>query len=208
MKDAPRRKRLLVVVSAPSGAGKTTLCREIMHTVPALQYSVSYTTRSPRPGEVHGKDYFFITEVEFLEMARRNELAEWARVHDHFYGTHADFLKRTMDNGIDVLLDVDIQGAKSLKKKFPDGIFIFVLPPSLEILIERLRERRSDAPDEIEKRFRVARDEIQNFVEYDYIIMNSEIKKGARELESIILAERSRIAHTDHDWIHKQFLQS
>ena len=204
---APKRKGLLLVVSAPSGAGKTTLCREMAHAVPALQYSISYTTRPPRPGEVNGKDYFFVAEADFMEMTRRNEFAEWARVHNHLYGTHGGFLKRTMDSGVDVLLDVDIQGAKLLKKRFPKGIFIFVLPPSLETLMERLRARQSDTPEEIERRFHVAKEEIRNFTDYDYVLFNDEIKKAARDLESIILAERVRISHTDQDWIHKQFLQ-
>ncbi|HUK56605.1 MAG TPA: guanylate kinase [Nitrospiria bacterium] len=203
---ASRRTGLLLVVSAPSGAGKTTLCREMAHTMPGLQYSISYTTRLPRPNEVDGKDYFFIGEPEFMQMVQRNEFAEWAKVHNHFYGTHAGFLKRTMAAGTDVLLDVDVQGAKLLKKRFPDGIFIFVLPPSMATLMERLRERRSDPPEEIERRLQVARKEIQNFIDYDYIIVNDDIKKAIRDLESVILAERIRINHADPDWIRGQFL--
>jgi guanylate kinase len=202
---APKRRGLLLVVSAPSGAGKTTLCREMAHTVSGLQYSISYTTRTPRKGEVSGKDYFFVSEPEFMQMVRQEEFAEWARVHNHLYGTHAGFLKRTMDGGTDVLLDVDVQGAKLLKKRFPEGVFIFVLPPSMETLMERLRDRRSDTPEEIERRFRVAKEEIRNFVDYDYLIINDKIKKAIRDLESIILAERLRMTHADHDWIHKNF---
>jgi len=197
-----------LVVSAPSGAGKTTLCREMSHAVTDLQYSISYTTRSPRPGEVDGKDYFFVSETEFLEMVARNEFAEWANVHSNLYGTHAGFLRRTMSQGIDVLLDVDVQGATLLKKRFSDGIFIFVLPPTMEALMERLRDRRSDTPDEIERRFRVAKEEIRNFIDYDYIIINDDIKRAVRDLESIIFAERLKISHTDQDWVRKQFLQS
>lgn len=202
-----RRTGLLLVVSAPSGAGKTTLCREMKHTMPGLQYSISYTTRSPRAKEVDGRDYFFITEGEFMRMVEGNEFAEWARVHNHLYGTHAGFLKRTMDGGTDVLLDVDIQGAKILKKRFPDGIFIFVLPPSMGTLMERLRDRRSETAEEIDRRLRVARDEIRNFSDYDYIIINDEIKKAVRDLESIIAAERIRITHTDQNWIREQLLK-
>jgi guanylate kinase len=204
---ASRKRGLLLVVSAPSGAGKTTLCREMAHTMPGLRYSISYTTRSPRANEVDGRDYFFITEPEFMQMVARNEFAEWAKVHNNFYGTQADFLKRTMAGGTDVLLDVDTQGAKLLKKRFPDGVFIFVLPPSMAILMERLRDRRSDTPEEIERRLRVAREEIQNFSDYDYIIINDEIKKAIRDLESVILAERIRITHAEQDWIREQFLR-
>ncbi|HTN44052.1 MAG TPA: guanylate kinase [Nitrospiria bacterium] len=204
---ASRKRGLLLVVSAPSGAGKTTLCREMAHTMPGLRYSISYTTRSPRANEVDGRDYFFITEPEFMQMVARNEFAEWAKVHNNFYGTQADFLKRTMAGGTDVLLDVDTQGAKLLKKRFPDGVFIFVLPPSMAILMERLRDRQSDTPEEIERRLRVAREEIQNFSDYDYIIINDEIKKAIRDLESVILAERIRITHAEQDWIREQFLR-
>jgi len=204
---APKRRGLLLVVSAPSGAGKTTLCREMAHRVSGLQYSISYTTRAPRAGEVNGKDYFFVTETEFMKMVRQEEFAEWARVHNNLYGTHAGFLKRTMDGGMDMLLDVDVQGAQLLKKRFPEGIFIFVLPPSMEILMERLRDRRSDTPEEIERRFRVAKKEIHNFVDYDYLIINDKIKKATRDLESVILAERLRMTHADQSWIREQFLK-
>jgi guanylate kinase len=204
---APQRRGLLLIVSAPSGAGKTTLCREMTHTVSGLQYSISYTTRAPRAGEVSGKDYFFVTETEFMQMAQREEFAEWAKVHNNLYGTHAGFLKRTMDGGTDVLLDVDVQGAQLLKKRFPEGTFIFVLPPSMDTLMERLRDRRSDTPEEIERRFRVAKKEIQNFVDYDYLIINDKIKKAVRDLESVILAERLRMTHADQNWIREQFLK-
>jgi guanylate kinase len=204
---APKRRGLLLVVSAPSGAGKTTLCREMTHSVSGLQYSISYTTRTPRAGEVDGKDYFFVTEAEFMKMVRQEEFAEWAKVHNNLYGTHAGFLKRTMDGGTDVLLDVDIQGAQLLKKRFPDGVFIFVLPPSMEVLMERLRDRRSDTPEEIERRFRVAKEEIRNFVDYDYLIINDKIKDAIRDLESVILAGRLRMTHADQDWIREQFLK-
>lgn len=177
------------------------------HTVSGLQYSISYTTRPPRAGEVDGKDYFFVTEAEFMKMVRQEEFAEWAKVHNNLYGTHAGFLKRTMDGGTDVLLDVDIQGAQLLKKRFPDGVFIFVLPPSMKILMERLRDRRSDTPEEIERRFRVAKKEIQNFVDYDYLIINDKIKAAIRDLESVIQAGRLRMTHADQDWIREQFLK-
>ncbi len=138
-------------------------------------------------------------------MADQEEFAEWARVHNKLYGTHAGFLKRTMDGGTDVLLDVDVQGARLLKKRFPEGIFIFVLPPSLDILMGRLRNRGSDAPAEIDRRFNVAKEEIQNFVDYDYLIINDKIKEAVRDLESIILAERLRMTHADQHWIREQF---
>jgi len=175
------------------------------HRVSGLQYSISYTTRAPRAGEIDGKDYFFVSESDFMQMVGRDEFAEWAKVHNHLYGTHAGFLKRTMDGGTDVLLDVDVQGAKLLKKRFPDGVFIFVLAPSMDILMERLRDRRSDSPEEIDRRFRVAKEEIQNFVDYGYLIINDRIEKAIRDLESIILAERLQMTHADQDWIRENF---
>lgn len=202
----PDRKGLLVVVSAPSGAGKTTLCRRMADTVSGLQYSISYTTRARRPGETDGKDYFFIRESEFMERVRRHEFAEWAKVHGHLYGTHVGFLDRTLAAGTDVLLDVDTQGASALKKVYPDGIFIFVLPPSMEILMERLRRRRSDSSEEIERRLRVAREEIRHFVKYDYVLVNDDIGKAIRELESVILAERMRVRTLDPEWIRRRYL--
>jgi len=203
----PGKRGMLLVVSAPSGAGKTTLCQAMVNTVPRLQYSISYTTRPPRAGEIDGKDYFFIAESRFLQMVQKDEFAEWAKVHNNLYGTHAGFLKRTMAGGTDVLLDVDVQGAQLLKKRFPEGIFIFVLPPSMETLMGRLRDRKSDTPEEIDRRLRVARMEIQNYSDYDYIIINDEIKKAARELESIILSERLRLTRLDPNWIRDQFLK-
>ncbi|HEY4485100.1 MAG TPA: guanylate kinase [Nitrospiria bacterium] len=202
----PDRKGLLLVVSAPSGAGKTTLCRRMAEADSGLQYSISYTTRERRPGETDGKDYFFIRESEFMDRARRNEFAEWAKVHGHLYGTHVGFLNRTLGSGVDVLLDVDTQGARSLKKVYPDGIFIFVLPPSMETLMERLRQRGSDSSEEIERRLRVAREEIRHFVEYDYILINDDIGKAIRELESIILAQRMGIRAVDPEWIRRRYL--
>jgi guanylate kinase len=177
------------------------------HHVPGIAYSVSYTTRSPRPGEVHGKDYFFVSREEFETLIRKNAFAEWAEVHGNLYGTHEGFLLKTMDQGIDVLLDVDAQGATSLKKRFSEGVFIYILPPSMESLRERLYERRSDSPEEIERRLAQARREIANFHFYSYLVVNDDFKKASRELESIILSERVRRRPMDADWIKDDFLK-
>ena len=202
-----KRRGLLFVVSAPSGAGKTTLCREMAHTIPNLSYSVSHTTRPPRSGEMDGKDYFFVSKEEFLALIRRNEFAEWAEVHGNLYGTHEGFLHQMMDQGIDVLLDVDDQGAGLLKKRFSEGVFIYILPPSMEALRDRLYERRSDTPEEIERRLVEARREMKNFHQYSYLIINDDFKKASRELESIILAERVRLRPMDSDWIQRDYLK-
>ena len=201
-----RRRGLLFIVSAPSGAGKTTLCREMAHRLPGLNYSVSHTTRPPRAGEVHGRDYFFVNRQEFEKLIGRNEFSEWAEVHRNLYGTHEGSLHYLMDQGVDVLLDVDAQGAASLKKRIPEGVCIYILPPSLKALEERLHERGSDVPEEIERRLKEARNEIQNLHNYGYLITNDDFKKASRELESIILSERIRLRPIETDWIKQRLL--
>jgi guanylate kinase len=203
-----KRRGLLFIVSAPSGAGKTSLCRAMSQAIPGLCYSVSYTTRAPRSGEMHGRDYFFISKAEFEKMVRRRMLAEWARVHGNLYGTYREYLKERLAEGVDVLLDVDAQGAAQLRKRYPDGIFIYILPPSLEDLRKRLHERGSDSNEEIERRLRQTRKEIRSLSRYGYLVVNDEFKSACRSLESIILAERSRLRPGNVNRIQRSFLQS
>jgi guanylate kinase len=198
---------LLFVVSAPSGAGKTTLCREMSKRVRDLYYSVSWTTRLPRPTEVHGQDYFFTTKEEFQRLIERSELAEWAEVHGNLYGTHAGFMEQKIEKGMDVIVDVDAQGASLLKKRFPDGVFIYILPPSLEVLKGRLYDRGSDDPGEIERRLKEARNEIQDLDHYSYVIVNDQFEQSAQELQSIIMAERVRLRPAQTEWIKKRLLE-
>jgi len=185
----------LFVVSAPSGAGKTTLCREIRLRLPDLAYSVSVTTRSPRPGEVDGADFRFVGEAEFRAMLARNEFAEWATVHGNLYGTRARALEEALSAGRDVLLDIDTQGAAQLRARYTaaDAVLIFVVAPSVKELEQRLRERRSDQDADIERRLRRAREEIALWRQYDYLIVNRDVKEALDQLESIILAERCRV---------------
>ena len=171
-----RRRGTLFVVSAPSGAGKTTLCREIRLRVPDLAYSVSVTTRPPRPGEMDGIDFRFVGVDEFRAMLDRRELAEWATVHGNLYGTRARSLEDALAVGRDVLLDIDTQGAAQLRERYPDAVLIFVLAPSVKDLEHRLRERRSDAEVEIERRLVRAREEIALWRRYDYLIVNRDVK--------------------------------
>jgi len=189
-----RRRGTLFVVSAPSGAGKTTLCREIRLRLPDLSYSVSVTTRPPRPGEIDGADFRFVGEPEFREMLARGELAEWATVHGNLYGTRARALEDALATGRDVLLDIDTQGATQLRARYADAVLIFILAPSIKELEQRLRERRSDADAEIERRLVRAREEIALWRRYDYLIVNRDVKEAMEQLESIILAERCRVA--------------
>lgn len=185
-------RRLVIVVSAPSGAGKTSLCQEAVRRVPGLAHSVSYTTRAPRSHEVGGRDYHFVAEVAFQQMVKADGFAEWAIVHGHHYGTSRDLLETQLAAGHDVILDVDTQGAAQLRQVYPEGVFVFVLPPSWEQLEQRLRNRRSDASEEIERRLRQARDEMKYFAEYDYVIINDVLERAVGDLCAIIAAERCR----------------
>jgi len=186
------RRGTLVVVSAPSGAGKSTLCHEVRLRVPDLYYSVSYTTRSPRPGEVHGTDFYFVDEPTFTAMRERGEFAEWASVHGHWYGTPAAALEDALARGLDILLDIDTQGARQLRERYPEAVSVFIMAPSLAELEARLRERKSDAAGEIARRLNRAREEIAAWRQYDYLIINRDVKEAVDQLATIIQAERCR----------------
>ena len=190
--DLIKRRGTLVVVSAPSGAGKTTLCHEVRSIVPDLYYSVSCTTRTPRPGEVDGVDFHFITDDQFIAMRDRDEFAEWASVHNHFYGTPAKALEGALRRGLDVLLDIDTNGARQLRQRYPEAMSVFIMAPSMAELEARLRERKSDAPGEIERRLNRARDEIAAWRHYDYLIINRDVKEAVDQLACVIQAERCR----------------
>ena len=187
-----KRRGTLVVVSAPSGAGKTTLCHEVRSRVPGLYYSVSFTTRAPRPGEVDGTDFHFVGDAKFEAMRERDEFAEWAIVHDHFYGTPARALEGALTRGLDVLLDIDTHGARQLRQRYPDSVSVFIMAPSMAELEARLRERNSDAPGEIAQRLVRARQEIAAWRHYDYLIINRDVKEAVDQLAAIIGAERCR----------------
>jgi guanylate kinase len=187
-----RRRGTLFVVSAPSGAGKTTLCREARLRVPDLAYSVSCTTRAPRPGEVDGSDFRFVSRETFLKMRDREELAEWASVHGNLYGTPAGPLEAALHDGRDVLLDIDTQGATQLRRRYPEAVLVFVVAPSMAELEQRLRERRSDADQDIAQRLARGRDEIALWKQYDYLIVNRDVKEAMDQLMAIIQAERCR----------------
>jgi len=182
------------VVSAPSGAGKTTLCREARLRLPDLAYSVSYTTRAPRPSELEGTDFVFVTEATFRSLQERGEFAEWATVHGNLYGTRATVLEEALREGRDVLLDIDTQGAAQLRARYPEAVLVFIVAPSLAELDQRLRERRSDAETEIARRLARARDEVKLWRRYDYLVVNRDLKEAAEHLTAIITAERCRTA--------------
>ena len=187
-----KRRGTLFVVSAPSGAGKTTLCRELRLRVPGVSYSVSVTTRAPRPGEIDGIDFEFVDEARFREMIAAGEFAEHAVVHGHLYGTRASTLERALAGGTDVLLDIDTQGATRLKEHAPEAVLIFIVAPSMAVLEQRLRERRSDNDSDITRRLWRAREEIALWRQYDYLIVNRDVKEALDQLEAIVVAERNR----------------
>lgn len=187
---------LLLVVSGPSGAGKGTICNLLREKLPELAYSVSVTTRQPRPGEVDGQDYFFKTVPQVKDMIFRGELLEYAQVYGNYYGTPKPYVQKLLDEGKDVLLEIDIQGALQIKKVFPGGVFVFVVPPSLEELSARIYKRGTDKEDVIRQRLAAATHELVYANEYDYIIVNDVAEKAADRVLTLLEAERYRAART------------
>jgi guanylate kinase len=183
-------KGKIFVISGPSGAGKSTLIKGIRASVGNLDYSISHTTRSPRPNEKDGVDYHFVDKQQFQNMIDGDAFVEWAQVYDDLYGTSYQSITDKLTDGYDIILDIDIQGARNIKEKTKDCTLIFILPPSRKILEERLRSRATDNADAIEKRIGEATKELANFRWYDYLIINDDLEKAAKELESIILADR------------------
>lgn len=188
---------ILFVVSSPSGGGKGTLIQRVLKKVPNLSYSVSYTTRSPRNGEVEGREYFFVTPEKFEEMVAAGEFLEWAQVHGKLYGTSRHQVSREVFEGRDIILEVDVQGAARVRELVTDSVSIFILPPSLEILRQRLITRGTDSTDELELRLRNAPEELKSYKTFDYVIINDEIELAAPQLGCIIDAERARRARQE-----------
>ena len=195
--EGVRPARMIVVVSAPSGAGKTSLCEWVVAAVPNLAHSVSFTTRPPRPDEKDGRDYNFVDEATFRAMVDRSDFAEWAVVHGHLYGTSQAMLQRHFAAGQDVILDIDTQGAAILRREHPDAVSVFLVPPSWAMLEERLRRRQSDAEADIQRRLQRAREEAKHYAEYQYVVVNDVFARAADELKAIILAERRRSIRVD-----------
>jgi guanylate kinase len=183
----------LFVVSSPSGAGKSTLIHRVLDQVPQLVFSVSYTTRPARDGEVYGRDYFFVSEEEFEERIARNDFLEWAEVYGYRYGTSREFVEGCLRDGKDVILDIDVQGARQVRENCSTAVLIFVLPPSRRELEDRLKKRRSDSEEAIRRRLAAARSEIERYREYNYVIINREVDPAVEELKAVILARRCRV---------------
>lgn len=184
----------LFIVSAPSGAGKTTLVRALLAADPAVHLSISYSTRAPRSNEVNGRDYHFVTRAEFEAMQARGEFLESAEVHGNLYGTSRAWIESQMASGCDILLEIDWQGALQVRKAMPQAVAIFVLPPSIEALAERLAQRATDDAEVIRRRLLAARAEIAHVYDFDYVIINKDFEEASRDLSSIVRAERLRLA--------------
>ena len=182
----------IFVVSGPSGSGKSTLIREVRQKVPDLGYSVSHTSRPPRGQEKNGAEYHFVSRKNFQEMIDKGEFVEWAEVYRDLYGTSVSSLRSQITIGLDVIMDIDVQGGRNIKDHFKDAILIYVLPPSLEILEKRLRDRGTDDEKTIRTRLNKAAKEIKNCVSYDYLLFNDDLDQAVEELKSILIAERCR----------------
>ncbi|GMA49121.1 guanylate kinase [Alicyclobacillus contaminans] len=189
-----RKSGILFVVSGPSGAGKGTVCKALMERRPELCLSVSVTTRAPRPGEVHGVNYFFETENTFEAMIANQELLEWAKVYDNYYGTPRSFVETKLAAGYDVLLEIDIQGAMQVKQTYPDGVFIFLIPPSATELEARILGRGTETEESFQKRFGAARHELQMMKEYNYVVVNDVVEAACQRVEAIIEAEHCSVS--------------
>jgi len=190
-------QNLTFILSAPSGAGKTTISNKITGLVPHLKHSVSHTTRPPRPNEVDGEDYFFISGKEFEKKIEKDDFLEWANIFGNYYGTSMENVQLAQNENCDLLFVIDVQGAETLRKRQHSGIYIFLLPPSLQELENRLRKRGVNSEEEIEKRLKIARDEIFHYKTYDYVLVNNDLAKAADQVRSIIIAERCRRARFD-----------
>jgi guanylate kinase len=187
------------IISAPSGSGKSTLVHQLLKTVPNLAFSISYTTRQPRPTETPGVDYIFISRKDFEGRLARGEFLESAEVWGNYYGTNRESFESATHQGKDLVLDIDVQGARQLKVAIPQAISIFVLPPSRDVLEQRLRSRSQDSEEVIQRRLRGAAKEVQNYTQYDFVLINRDIEEASARLASIVKAERLRKARMEEE---------
>ncbi|MBA2736995.1 MAG: guanylate kinase [Pyrinomonadaceae bacterium] len=182
----------LIIISSPSGGGKGTLIKEVLESVSNIGYSVSYTTRAMREGEENGRDYFFVSRAEFSGLIEAAEFLEFAEVHGNLYGTSVNRVQQEISSGNDVILEIDVQGAESIRRKMPESVGIFILPPSFEILRQRLIARATEHPADLSLRLRNSINEVRQYEYFDYIVVNDEVKRATGDLQNIVLAERLR----------------
>lgn len=197
-----RPEGLLIVLSGPSGAGKGTVCAALRKYLPDMQYSVSVTTRPPREGEIEGVNYFFRSKEDFESMVRAGELLEWAEVYGNYYGTPRAYVERQLRAGRDVLLEIDIQGARQVREKFPRGVFVFLAPPSVLELKNRILGRGSETEESFRVRFGAVSEELQQLWEYDYVVINDEVEAACRRIQAIVIAEHLSVRR------NREFYQS
>lgn len=188
-----KKKGMIIIVSAPSGAGKTSICDALIESDKNIVYSVSTTTREPRKGEKNGKEYYFVNDSDFKKMVKKKMFVEWAKVHDHFYGTSKKVLDQTINKGKDILLDIDVQGAFKIKKQYKNALMIFITTPTLKVLKERLIKRNKDSLEVIKTRVENAKRELTYLPKYDYLILNDKLDESIKQAKSIICAERLSI---------------
>lgn len=182
----------IFIVSAPSGAGKSTLLRRLLDSVPGLRFSISYTTRPPRSQESSGQDYFFVTQEEFYRLRDQGALLEWVEQFGYFYGSSREYVTQSLAEGFGVVFDIDVRGAKALKKSFPGATYIFVLPPSLEVLEQRLRDRGELSSEELARRLTQGQHELEEAHWYDFLVVNDEFETALTKLQAIVIASRCR----------------
>lgn len=187
------KQGLLIVLSGPSGAGKGTICQELLDSVSGLSYSVSATTREPRVGEEDGKHYYFVNRERFSELISQNQLLEHAEFCGNYYGTPRPAVERSVNEGKDIILEIEIEGALQIKKRFPQGVFIFIVPPSLDELRARISKRGTETEDKIQQRLAKASDELHYVSEYDYVVENDKLPEAVEKLKAIIVAEKCRV---------------
>ena len=197
MNTTKKDKGILLVVSGPSGAGKGTICAAIRKVFPKLNYSISMTTRAPRKGEVEGTSYFFRTNEEFEKLINEDAFLEYARVYDHYYGTPKKYALDKIENGESVLLEIDIQGAMQVKQRYPQGVFVYVVPPSLDVLSARIHGRGTDSEEVIQKRLAKITDELAMAHKYDYIIVNDVLEDAVHKVCSILEAESCKLSRNE-----------
>ncbi|PYU94932.1 MAG: guanylate kinase [Acidobacteria bacterium] len=189
----------LIIVSGPSGSGKSVLAASVLKMVPGLTFSVSHTTRAPRGNERDGVEYYFVDKTRFEELIQKGEFLEWAEVYGNYYGTRRSFIDERLARGDDVLVDVDVQGARTIRQRRPEAISIFIMPPSYQVLRERLERRRLDKEYVIEQRLRIACEEIKHYRDYDFLIVNEDLEDSIDKLRAIIIGSRCRMrSRADH----------
>ena len=189
------QKGLPIIISAPSGTGKTTTCKRLIQRMPNLKIATSHTTRKIRDGETDGVDYFFISKKQFETKRDNKDFLEWAQVHNEYYGTSFESIEKPQQEGFDILLELDVQGVDSLRNMKFNGVYIFILPPSIEEMTKRLRKRGTETEESIEIRVNTGKEEIKNYKKYDYVITNFDVEETVESILSIVQSEKSRVSH-------------